>query len=140
MSEPRMFRGRRKDNGKPIVGWHRECFAASTNFKELRPHISFVNKDGDSIEEIEVLSVTQSTGRHDKKGVEIFGGDRVMGKCIRQKHQMYNRFEGTVEWSEQYAAFQIKAKDSDGDLLCPMFDEVILAGLEVLPDDQEDKQ
>jgi len=114
------FRGKRKDNGEWVVGYY------------FKGDLAWIIQIPFNFIEVIPETVGEFVGRTDKNGMEICEGDKVKGKCTYQKHQVYNPFVGVVEWSEQYAAFEIRSKDSDGDLLCPMFDEVVFAELEVI--------
>ena len=92
----------------------------------------FILDEHNDIHLLSNVILEQYIVKKDKNGVKIYAGDKVKGKMVYQKHRVYTPFEGIVEWSEQYAAFQIRGKDSDGNLCCPMFNEVVFAELEVI--------
>src|SRR5512146_1897947 len=74
----------------------------------------------------------------DRRGKDVFEGDTIRGLCTRQKHQKYNRFTGIVKWSEQYHWFEVAGKDTDGDLICPNFGEIVLADIELVEEAREE--
>jgi len=87
MSKPRHFRGKRKDNGKWVVGWYLQTQEGDRIFgTDLCDEDVYCRFNWEEHETpgpdcdcwaVHPNSVSQSTGRFDKNGVEIFGGMEV---------------------------------------------------------------
>ena len=96
MSKQRMYRGLRKDNGKPVVG----CLVEFSDMSIIFSSNVVITSDSETRSEyidstfwFEVIpeSVGQSTGREDKHGEEIFG---------KMKVRHANGFVYAVVWND----------------------------------------
>ena len=93
MADQHNYRGKRVDNGKWAVGWYFVLNGKPYIYRNL----SYPNKDvlRNSCE-VHPESVSDSTGRKDKHGHEIYGGMKLRSDTKR---------ELVVRWSDMKCAF-----------------------------------
>ncbi len=122
MSEQRMYRGKRVDNGEWVKGWY-------IKFHNIPEDESWIIKDGlytfdvmlgineDKPKHLQGCykvipeSVGQSTGRKTKDDVEIYGGDEIYFiPCGRSGKK---RCTGIVYYCNKRSAFCVKGKEWD---------------------------
>lgn len=116
MTEQKMYRGIRKDNGKPVVGWLLRTVEGDriieANMSDEDIYCGFawedvsVPDDNSGCHAVHESSVAQSTGREDKNGDEIFGGMRVRRWDCPDYSQAYQVF--VIEWYDEKACWGLR--------------------------------